>query len=356
MKFFKRAKNFLLDHTQGYLARWLNSFSMTTQKKIATQIFHYHYYPNLDPYLQCLFGVQEKIGKTPLIGEDYLQSRQAFEAQMQSIRYQPTSIKYIKNLVVPLIHTSLKLRHYNPEPHQSLPMLVFFHGGGFVVGSIETHDEACRLIALHAHVQVISVEYPLAPEACPMELIQYCEDALTWVNTQIECFKVLDGRVAVAGDSAGANIATVLAQRTKHKVYSPQAQLLIYPFVDCVNKYPSQQKYAEHLILTASDIHFATKYYAHHHDVLPSDPLVSPILGDLRALPATFIVSAGHDVLHDEAKSYAGKLQEQKVVVEYHDYIDQTHGFINLTFISLRAKKITIEIAEQFRIFWDQQI
>ena len=107
---------------------------------------------------------------------------------------------------------------------------MFYHGGGFVVGGLDTHDEVCRLLAKYAKVQVLSIDYPLAPEVSPQHLIQSCEDALAWVYQNRRQLKILKVEL-LSQDSAGGNISTV-AQRSVNKAYAPQAQLLIYPTVD----------------------------------------------------------------------------------------------------------------------------
>lgn len=151
-------------------------------------------------------------------------------------------------------------------------------------------------------------------------------------------FNILKNRIAVAGDSAGANIATVVSQRSKNTAYAPHAQLLIYPVVDFKSRHPSFFAYKDGLVLTEQDIDFVTEYYALQHNMALDDALISPTYGNLRKLPPTFIVTAGHDVLHDEAEIYAHKLRQQGVKVQYKEYTDQTHGFINLTPVSRRAK------------------
>lgn len=234
-------------------------------------------------------------------------------------------------------------------------MIVFYHGGGFVVGSVDTHDEVCRLIAAHAKVQVLSIEYPLAPEVGPRDLIQSCEDALAWVYQNRRQFKILKNRIAVAGDSAGGNISAVVAQRTVNTVFAPQAQFLIYPAVDFKSRHPSFFAYKDGLVLTGSDIDYVTDYYATRFNMALDDPIISPTNGQLKKLAPAFVVTAGHDLLHDEGKIYAYKLRQNGVKVHYQDYEDQTHGFINLTPVSRKAKKYVIEMSKEFRKFWDKQ-
>ena len=158
----------------------------------------------------------------------------------------------------------------------------------------------------------------------------------------------------MAGDSAGGNISAVVAQRTAAKAYAPSAQLLIYPVVDFKSRHPSFFAYKDGLTLTGQDVDRVTSLYAEQHQVALDDPIVSPTYGVLKSVAPAFVITAGHDLLHDEGEIYAIKLKQQGNKVYYQNYLDQPHGFVNFTIISRRAKKITIEVAKNFRKFWDK--
>lgn len=339
---------------QGIAARFLDKAPSSVQNVLAKALSYPYQYPNLDPFIKSMMAAQLKQGKIGFIGSDAEASRKAFESQMYSIATKPTFVEKVETIQLTLTSGNIQARHYHPAPEQMLPLIIFYHGGGFVVGSIDTHDEACRLLAVHANAQVLSVNYPLAPEASPKQLIQSCEEALVWVYENRAQFKILNNRIAVAGDSAGGNIAAVIAQRTKYKVYAPEVQFLIYPTVDLKSRHPSFFAYKDGLVLTEADIDHVLHFYAEQHGVELDDPLVSPIYGDLKNVAPAYVLTAGHDVLHDEALVYIHRLQKEGIEVAHVDYEDQTHGFINLTFISARAKNITTEMAKKFRQFWDQ--
>ncbi|MBL8322687.1 MAG: alpha/beta hydrolase, partial [Acinetobacter sp.] len=312
-------------------------------------------YPELDPLIKCIMAAQLKQGKTGFIGADLNRARKAFDLQMQALKAKPTPVRQVEDLRLPLQSGTVFARHYHPAPNKKLPMIVFFHGGGFVLGNLDTHDEACRLLAVHAKAQVLSIDYPLAPEASPKQLIQCAEDALAWVFQNSRQLKILKGQIAVAGDSAGGNIAAVAAQRAAQKAYAPHAQLLIYPVLDFKSRHPSFYAYQDGLALTGQDVEQVTAYYAHQHQVALDDPLISPTYGRFEKLAPAYIVAARHDVLHDEAEIYAHKLRQQGLKVHYQEYEDQAHGFINLTPVSLRAKKYLTDTARNFRRFWDRK-
>ncbi|MDV4317004.1 di-butyl phthalate-hydrolyzing esterase [Acinetobacter indicus] len=344
----------IIDNSQGTVVRTLDHLPCVAQESLARALGYPYQYPQLDPLIKCMMAAQIKQGRIGFIGENPEQSRQAFDTQMKAIRKQPTYVKRVEDLRLSLQSGTISARYYHPAPHKKLPLIVFYHGGGFVVGNLDTHDEVCRLLAHAAQAQVVSVDYPLTPEVSPTQLIQCCEDALAWVYQHRRQFNILKNRIAVAGDSAGANIATVVSQRSKNTAYAPHAQLLIYPVVDFKSRHPSFFAYKDGLVLTEQDIDFVTEYYALQHNMALDDALISPTYGNLRKLPPTFIVTAGHDVLHDEAEIYAHKLRQQGVKVQYKEYTDQTHGFINLTPVSRRAKKLTLELGKNFRKFWDR--
>lgn len=352
---FQRNIHELVEKEQGTAGRAVDRLPTFAQESLSKLLGYPYQFPQLDSFTKCLMAAQLKQGKVGFIGANVERSRKQFESQMQSIINKPTHVQFVEDIRLPLQSGSVYARHYHPAPNKKLPMLVFYHGGGFVVGSVDTHDEVCRLIAAHAKVQVLSIEYPLAPEVGPRELIQSCEDALAWVYQNRRQFKILKSRIAVGGDSAGGNISAVVAQRTVNSVYAPQAQFLIYPAVDFKSRHPSFFAYKDGLVLTGSDIDYVTDYYVTRFNVALDDPIISPTNGPLKKLAPAFVVTAGHDVLHDEGKIYAYKLRQNGVKVHYHDYEDQTHGFINLTPVSRKAKKYVIEMSKEFRKFWDKQ-
>lgn len=344
----------LLENGQGTAGRALDRMPSIVQESLAKLLGYPHQYPELDSFTKALMAAQLKQGKSGFIGGNVELSRRLFEEQIQSITHKSTPIHFVEDIRLPLQSGSVFARHYHPAPNKKLPMVVFYHGGGFVVGSINTHDEFCRLFAVNAKVQVLSIDYPLAPEYGPKHVIQSCEDALAWVYQNRRQFKILKNRIAVAGDSAGGNISAVVAQRTANTSYAPQAQFLIYPAVDFKSRHPSFFAYKNGLVLTETDIDYVTEYYATEHKVALDDPIISPIYANFKKLAPAFVVTAGHDVLHDEGKIYANQLRQAGNKMLYRDYEDQTHGFINLTLVSRKAKKIVIEMSKDFRKFWDK--
>lgn len=344
----------MIEKGQGTVARYLDHLPSFAQESLVKILKYPYQYPELDPFIKCMMAIQLKQGNSGLISEDIIQSRKNFDLQMQSIKSKPTFVKRVEDIRLPLQSGRIFARHYHPEPSKKLPMVVFYHGGGFVIGSLDSHDEVCRLLAIYAKVQVLSIDYPLAPETSPTKLIQACEDALAWVYQNRKQLKILRNKISVAGDSAGGNISAVVAQRSAHKVYAPQAQLLLYPTVDFKSRHPSFYAYNQGLVLTSNDIDLVTHHYATTHQIALDDPLISPTYGKHDKLAPTFLITAGHDVLHDEGEIYAYKLRHRGVKVHYQEYKDQPHGFINFSPVSSRAKKHYIEVCKNYRKFWDK--
>jgi acetyl esterase len=199
-----------------------------------------------------------------------------------------------------------------------LPALVFFHGGGWTIGDLDTHDALCRSLASGAHCEVFSVEYRLAPEAPFPAAVEDCIAATEFVSKQ-------SSTVAVGGDSAGGNLAAVVALTLKEKI---AFQLLIYPATDQSMASESLKRNGEGYLLTRSMMEkFRANYLPQPADWL--DWRASPALAKSHAgLPPAFVLTAGFDPLRDEGRQYAELLARAGVEVEYRNYPDMIHGFI----------------------------
>jgi acetyl esterase len=216
---------------------------------------------------------------------------------------------------------NVPLRAYRPvgvSKTESLPALVYFHGGGWTIGDLDTHDVLCRQLANGARCEVFSVEYRLAPE-CPFPAaVEDCISATQYVlKTSI--------RVAVGGDSAGGNLAAVAALHARDKLCF---QLLIYPATDQRMKSASLERNGQSCLLTLPLMErFRANYLPEPADYL--DWRASPALAEsLAGLPPAFVLTAGFDPLLDEGREYAERLEREGVDVVYREYPDMIHGFI----------------------------
>jgi acetyl esterase len=269
----------------------------------------------------------------------------------------PTPVGGVDELAVQGGEGPLRARHYGPpEDPGGRPLVVFFHGGGWVIGDLDTHDEPCRLICAHSGVHVLSVEYRLAPEH---RFPAAVEDALASTRWALEHAGWLGAdphRVAVAGDSAGGNLAAVVARELtrddggKAAGARPLAlQALIYPSTDLVGKTRSQQLFAEGFLLDRVSMDwFAAQYLPPGAD--RGDPRLSPLrAADLRGLPPALVLTAAFDPLRDEGEAYAQALRQSANRVVCHRFPGLIHGFINLTGVSRAALRATIALAGMIR-------
>ncbi len=243
----------------------------------------------------------------------------------------------------------LRARHYVSE--SGAPLVVFFHGGGFVFGDLETHDRLCRMLCRHAGVHVLAIEYRLAPEHPFPAGIDDAERAWAWAVRHAHELGADPARLAVAGDSAGGNLATVVAQRHAGTAAAPCAQLLIYPTVDHRGEYASKELFADGFFLTREAMAWFHEQYADTAGAEPDDPRLRPIAAPrLADQPPAIIVTAGFDPLRDEAEAYAAALRAagSSVVVRRFDRL--IHGFANMTGVSRSASDAVIEIAGMLRV------
>jgi acetyl esterase len=234
----------------------------------------------------------------------------------------------------------LPLRFYTPRGLTGeSPALLFFHGGGWIYGDLGSHDATCRVLAEEAQVRVVAVDYRLAPEAPFPAAVDDSLAAWTWLTEHAAALGIDPTRIAVGGDSAGGNLAAVVAQRTVAAGGpSPAFQLLIYPATDFLEKAPSRHTYAEGFFLTKEFMDLAEENYLVGSEDR-SDPRLSPLYGDVTGVAPAYVVTAGFDPLLDEGNAYAEKLREAGVPVEHVCEEGLIHGFVNMVAIGRTAPK-----------------
>ena len=207
------------------------------------------------------------------------------------------------------------------------PALLFFHGGGFVEGSLDTHDGICRVLCARARCAVVSLDYRLAPEHPFPAAIEDGAAAFRHLVGAAPALGLDPRRLAVGGDSAGGNLAAVLCQTTRDEALRPCFQLLVYPALDMTLSLPSITTYARGFFLEKETMEWFRSHYLPAGTSL-RDPLASPLHGDCRGLPPALVMTAGFDPLRDEGEAYAGRLREAGVPVEYRLYPSLFHGFL----------------------------
>jgi acetyl esterase len=227
-----------------------------------------------------------------------------------------------------------------------LPTLVFLHGGGFIFGGLESHDGVCRVLAERAGVQVIAVDYLLAPEHPFPAAYDDCVAAFAWIVEHARELSVDVDRLAVGGDSAGGNLAIGVTGAAVAAGLPLAAQLLIYPVTDMVNPSVSRDLFSEGFFLTRGFMDLASaSYLARLGD--PADPRISPGLADVpEGLPPTIVVTAGFDPLRDEGEAYARRLAGAGVRVTLRREEGLIHSFVNWIGVSRAAREATSALAD----------
>lgn len=221
--------------------------------------------------------------------------------------------------------TLRRYRHRNASDNQ--PALVFYHGGGYVAGSLESHDLVCQHLTADGNCTVIAVDYRLAPEHPFPTPVNDGLAAYRHIADNADKFGIDASRLAVGGDSAGGNLATVVAQQTKDDDYAPKLQMLWVPWVDMSREYESYELFATGFFLERSKMRWFKEQYI-NEDTDTTDPLASPIFGDAKGVAPAVIMVGGFDPLRDEGIAYANKLKDAGVETELKVYESMPHLFL----------------------------
>jgi len=263
----------------------------------------------------------------------------------------PPRLEVVEDLELPGSIAARLYRPHRSEPGEARPVLVYFHGGGWVSGDLESHDAPCRLLAAEAGVLVLSVAYRRAPEH---QFPAAVEDALAAFEWALANARALGGdpaRVAVGGDSAGGNLAAVVSLLARDgDGPAPAMQLLIYPVTDLSIKRPSYRRFATGFSLEEADM----DWYRDHYLPVPqalSDPRVSPLLEpDLAGLAPAYVATAGFDPLRDEGEAYAEALRAAGVAVALRRHPGLVHGFASMSAVLPAARAAMSEAAGAVRM------
>ena len=241
------------------------------------------------------------------------------------------------------------IRIYRPvETDEPSMALIYFHGGGWVTGSIETHDGPARALAKRAGIVVVSVDYRLAPEHPFPAAVDDAWAATSWVTSHAEELKLDADRIGVGGDSAGGTLAAVVARRGRDHAVPIALQLLLYPVTNSSADTPSYSLYSSGYGLTRDGMEWYWKQYLGDGD--GTNPDASPAqLSDLRRLPRAIVVTAEADVLRDEAEAYAQRLFLATVETEGYRYDGMIHGFMRMAGKVERANAAYDELAESIK-------
>ena len=275
--------------------------------------------------------------------------RMAFAATMRLVGPKDVPIGKIENIFMP---GDIALRIYTPVAAggEALPTIVFFHGGGFVFGDLDTHDGLCRLLATDSGARVIAVNYRLAPEHKFPAAVEDAFAAVRWIEKNAADLGVDANRIAVAGDSAGANLSAVVCQLAKVQDGTKiAAQLLMFPSTQIGGTFASLREFASDYMLEKKFIDWCYGNYIPPGSD-PNDARLSPLLAaDMSGLPPAYVMLGGCDPFHDEGLAYAEKLRAEGVEVTVADYPGMLHCFIYLQAVLPQAYTALADAAKALR-------
>jgi acetyl esterase len=304
----------------------------------------------LDTTLQLMLAGQKATGIDGLAAaDDVVASRARLEILAASFK-QHLLVAKVTNLSIPGPAGAIPARHYSPGT-AAAPLLVFYHGGGQIIGSLDTHDDLCRKICRDGGVHVLSVDYRLAPEHKAPAGAEDAFTAFAWAREHAGDLGADADRVAVGGDSAGGNLAAVVAQRARNEGPGlPALQLLIYPVTNYRDETRSQTLFAEGYFLTKHDLSWFRNHFLGGADLDASDPRVSPLLADdLTGLPPALVLSGGFDPLRDEDQQYADAMRAAGVAVDHRHFGSLIHGWANFFPLGGGSAAATTEMISALR-------
>jgi acetyl esterase len=250
----------------------------------------------------------------------------------------------VRDLTVPGPAGPLRARHYAPMSETPQPLLVYLHGGGFALGALESHDVPCRILCRKANVHVLSVDYRLAPEHPYPAAADDAVAAFRFGQNQAQTLGADPDAVAIGGDSAGGQLAAVVAQRTRGD-RPPRAQLLMYPSVDIGGEWPSHKLFSRGFFLTAVDIAWFNQGYLAGRNGA-DDPGLAPLrAADLSGLAPAVIVTCGFDPLRDEGEAYAKALEHAGTKVTFWREHGLLHGFAHMAAVAPIASQAMDRVA-----------
>lgn len=307
----------------------------------------------LDPGIAALLAFLKSSGVPELSQGSVAEGRAGLRRLLVDFR-DPVSLAPVASVEDITVAATVPARVYRPDAASPAPTIVYLHGGGFVIGDLDTHEGVCRLLSRDTGAVVVSVDYRLAPEHRFPAAVDDSWAALQWVHEHVADFGGDPARLAVGGDSAGGNLAAVCAQQAAAAGLPLAAQLLVYPAVDLLGDYPSRQENAEGYFLTLADMYWFAQHYLGMAENDPAlgdhatDPRLSPIHAPSLAGLAPAVVATGEfDPLRDEGDRYAEALAAAGVEVRHRQFPGLIHGFYGLEQLSPAVAQATAWINGQ---------
>lgn len=306
----------------------------------------------LDPQVQVLLDLAKKAALPEVWQLTPDQGREQYLTRVNKLKFNDTILRS-EDRRIQGPGSDIPLRIYTPrepKPSEKMPILIWFHGGGFVIGSLETHDSACRMLANQADCLVVSVDYRLAPEHKFPAGVEDCQAAMKWVALHAVEFGGDPNCIAVGGDSAGANLAAVMAILARDAAHPKLVfQLLVYPCVAPEPETGSHHKFKEGYVLSRNSITWFYKQYLRSGKDAKDFRFAPLVHDDLSNLPPSLILVAGYDPLRDEGIEYARRLIEAGNRVRLTNYEGMVHGFLLMGGALDAARRAVAESAAALR-------
>ena len=304
----------------------------------------------LDPDAAAVFKAFQEAGRPAYETLTPAEARAYYLAGRPVTHPEPPELAAVRDVAIPAPHGAIPARLYEPKKLRTAnglaSGLVFFHGGGWVIGDLDSHDVVCRQLAHEGESIVISVDYRLAPEHKFPAAVEDAITATQWVATNAADLGIDAARLCVGGDSAGGNLAAVVAIAARDgNGPALSGQVLIYPATDFAMTHPSHSEPQTSILLTHSVIRWFRDHYltgaADVHDWRASPVRAKTLIG----LPPAYVLTAGADPLRDEGDEYAQRLKEAGVPVTYRHFAGQFHGFFTMGKLLQQANIAATEIA-----------
>jgi len=292
----------------------------------------------LDPQVAAVLEAAAKAGRPLVHTLSPEEARKMFRDTREPLQPPPPEMARVDDLIADTGHGKIPLRHFRPKGHpenELVPALLYYHGGGWVIGDLDTHDVTCRQLAEASGCAVVSVNYRKAPEHRFPAAIDDAYAIAAWLAANGGSLRIDGHRLAVGGDSAGGNLAAAVALMARDDLAAGKNapairfQLLIYPATDMTMAHESLNRFADGYLLTRDAMAWFIEHYMTGGD--KRDARASPLLASsLKDLPPAYVITAGFDPLRDEGFAYARRLAEAGIRVEYVEYGGMVHGFIGM--------------------------
>jgi acetyl esterase len=305
----------------------------------------------LDPQWQAMRDQRERDNVPPLYTMSLAEARAADLASIRESGGEPEPVHEVADLKIPGPGGDLPLRLYRPAGDGPLPVLLYFFGGGWVLGTIDTADGVSRSLANSAGALVAVVGYRLAPEHPFPAAIDDCYAAVCWVAGHAEEIGADSARLAVGGDSAGGNLAAAVALRARDDGPALAGQLLVYPNTDQLADDQSMRAADDPFLFNRHSVAWYRRHYlAHPGDA--ANPLASPLRAEsLAGLPPALVITAEYDPLRDQGEAYARRLADAGVRVELSRYPGMAHGFFTMAGTVDASRAAIVQAASHVRVW-----